>query len=100
MAKNSQVENKQLINLFSCAAQDGVLKIHFSVNCIGRLNCVHQRYLIHITLGPHIQLGRAFGEKTLLLQFAVHLMNKNLLYNGKLSLNTLKTLLPISWLKV
>lgn len=40
-----------------------VLNIHFSVNCIGRLNSVHQRDLIHVTFRAHIQLGFIYEKK-------------------------------------
>lgn len=40
-----------------------VLNIHFLVNCIGRLNCVLQRYLIHVTFRANIQLGFTFKKK-------------------------------------
>lgn len=51
-----------------------VLNIHFSVNCIGRLNCVLQCYLIHVTFRAHIQPGFTLKYKQLWFHVLVYVI--------------------------
>lgn len=69
---SSQVENKQF-KIILMHITRWVLNIHFSVNCIGRLNCAHKRSLIHVTFRDHIKPGFTWNKQNNSL-FLVHLM--------------------------